>query len=429
MRADLGWSYLTAGMMNTVNAAGYLVGALLTPLWLRRGDARTVFLAGCAATAASLLAHGLVTGDGALYLVRFVAGVSNALVFVAGGLLAARLATAAPAATRGRAAAASCSACTTAARGSASSPRRWSCHRRSAAPSPTPGKAPGSAFAALAFVATGLAALATSALRAAPGAAGRAERAARRVRLAAVRGGAARLSAVRPGLHRLHDLRHLAASRRAGREGTATAFFALLGLAVMASPWIWAGVLQRFRGGGALALLCALVAVATLAPVLSAQLADRVRLGPAVRRRPSRGRRLDDRARSPQSRAVRLGRRHRRVHHRFRGRPDRRPEPGRPDHRSLRRLARRLRGCRRRCSRSAHSSRRDKGRSPAPEALNRRSETEELAQARLLVGQRGTKLGLARRAVGIAELELQAAGRDEALPQPTTRSCQSSGRA
>ncbi len=28
MRADLGWSYLTAGAMNTVNAAGYLVGAL-----------------------------------------------------------------------------------------------------------------------------------------------------------------------------------------------------------------------------------------------------------------------------------------------------------------------------------------------------------------------------------------------------------------
>ena len=28
MRADLGWSYFTAGAMNTVNAAGYLVGAL-----------------------------------------------------------------------------------------------------------------------------------------------------------------------------------------------------------------------------------------------------------------------------------------------------------------------------------------------------------------------------------------------------------------
>ena len=36
MRADLGWSYFTAGAINTVNAAGYLVGALLTPLAMRR---------------------------------------------------------------------------------------------------------------------------------------------------------------------------------------------------------------------------------------------------------------------------------------------------------------------------------------------------------------------------------------------------------
>jgi len=42
MRADLGWNYLTAGAMNTVNAAGYLVGALLTPAGLRRFGARRV---------------------------------------------------------------------------------------------------------------------------------------------------------------------------------------------------------------------------------------------------------------------------------------------------------------------------------------------------------------------------------------------------
>ena len=31
MRADLGWSYFVAGAMNTVNAAGYLAGALAAP--------------------------------------------------------------------------------------------------------------------------------------------------------------------------------------------------------------------------------------------------------------------------------------------------------------------------------------------------------------------------------------------------------------
>jgi predicted MFS family arabinose efflux permease len=52
--------------------------------------------------------------------------------------------------------------------------------------------------------------------------------------------------------------------------GLIVAFYVLLGLAVVASSWIWAGLLQRARGGGALALLNALLALATLLPVLSA---------------------------------------------------------------------------------------------------------------------------------------------------------------
>jgi predicted MFS family arabinose efflux permease len=276
MRADLGWSYLTAGMMNTVNAAGYLVGALLTPLWLRRGDARTVFLAGCAATATSLLAHGLVTSDSALYLVRFVAGVSNALVFIAGGLLAARLATAATTAT-------------TRVSGSSSglvlgvyyggtglgivvsalvvppSLGRVVAH---------PWQGAWLAFGALAFVATGLAALATTALREAAPTTPSTAPGDQRSAFAWQPLAAALLAYLLFGLGYIGYMTFVISLLREEQvsEGTATAFFALLGLAVMASPWIWAAVLQRFRGGGALALLCGLVALATLAPVLSAQL-------------------------------------------------------------------------------------------------------------------------------------------------------------
>ena len=48
MRADLHWSYALAGAMNTANAVGYLVGALLTPLLLRRLGASALRLArGC----------------------------------------------------------------------------------------------------------------------------------------------------------------------------------------------------------------------------------------------------------------------------------------------------------------------------------------------------------------------------------------------
>jgi predicted MFS family arabinose efflux permease len=49
-----------------------------------------------------------------------------------------------------------------------------------------------------------------------------------------------------------------------------TGFYTALGVAVMASPRLWAGLLDRHRDGRALALLNALVGVATLAPALSA---------------------------------------------------------------------------------------------------------------------------------------------------------------
>ena len=91
MRADLGWSYLTAGAMNTLNAAGYLAGALLTPAWLRRFGARAVLLGGSASAAVLLAAHGAVTDNLALYVLRGLTGVASAAAFVAGGVLAARL--------------------------------------------------------------------------------------------------------------------------------------------------------------------------------------------------------------------------------------------------------------------------------------------------------------------------------------------------
>ena len=46
-------------------------------------------------------------------------------------------------------------------------------------------------------------------------------------------------------------------------------FYIGLGLAVIASSWLWARVLQRAAGGGAMALLNGLLALATLLPVVS----------------------------------------------------------------------------------------------------------------------------------------------------------------
>ena len=83
MRADLGWSYLTAGAMNTVNAAGYLPARCCCRALLRRFDARRVLLAGSAAPALLLAAHGVVVGDAALYALRLLTGVASAAAFVA----------------------------------------------------------------------------------------------------------------------------------------------------------------------------------------------------------------------------------------------------------------------------------------------------------------------------------------------------------
>lgn len=88
MRTELGWSYATAGAMNTANAAGYLIGALAAaPVAARVGDKRG-FLAGVLLTAVSLLATGLATDITLLALLRVVAGAAGALSLVTGGALA-----------------------------------------------------------------------------------------------------------------------------------------------------------------------------------------------------------------------------------------------------------------------------------------------------------------------------------------------------
>ncbi|MBP8296759.1 MAG: YbfB/YjiJ family MFS transporter [Burkholderiales bacterium] len=91
MRADLDWSYTQAGSMNSVNALGYLAGSLVAFYTIAAVGARRLFIGGMYATAAALALSALVTGFDALALLRFAAGVSGAIVFIAGGALAAAL--------------------------------------------------------------------------------------------------------------------------------------------------------------------------------------------------------------------------------------------------------------------------------------------------------------------------------------------------
>ena len=92
MRQALDWSYTLAGAMNTANAAGYLLGALLMPRLLPRWPPGLVLRVGVALAAVFMALSGFVSDAGALLVQRLLAGWASALVFVTGGLLAAGLA-------------------------------------------------------------------------------------------------------------------------------------------------------------------------------------------------------------------------------------------------------------------------------------------------------------------------------------------------
>lgn len=97
MRDSLGWSYSTAGFMNTMNAAGYLAGALVASRVVRRfGTYQSVWI-GMLLSLASL-ALSAISGDTVIFsIARLGAGVGAAFSLVAGGALAANLAQANPA--------------------------------------------------------------------------------------------------------------------------------------------------------------------------------------------------------------------------------------------------------------------------------------------------------------------------------------------
>ena len=267
MRADLGWSYTVAGAMNTVNAAGYLAGALLAPGWLRRYGARRALLAGGVGSALLLAAHGAVTSDAALYLLRGLTGLASAATFVSGGLLAAQLSNRAPSGEAGRA---------------PSAGLVLGIYYGgtgvgiviSALLVPPLSALPGAHAWQWAWVALGVAALAATSIT------GWATQGLPTGQVARAGSVPFRWSEFACGLasYFLFGLGYIGymtfvvtlLREQQLSAAAITVFYALLGLAVLGSSFVWAGLLQRQRGGGAMRLLNALLAVATVLPVLSA---------------------------------------------------------------------------------------------------------------------------------------------------------------
>ena len=97
MRDTLGWSYSAAGFMNTINAAGYLAGALVAARLANRYGLLTLVKAGTLMAIVSLALCAVSANFVLLSFGRLLAGFGAALSFVAGGALAATIAQTQPA--------------------------------------------------------------------------------------------------------------------------------------------------------------------------------------------------------------------------------------------------------------------------------------------------------------------------------------------
>ncbi|MDI3381770.1 YbfB/YjiJ family MFS transporter [Xenophilus aerolatus] len=266
MRQDLGWSYALAGGMNTANALGYLLGALCTPALMRRWGAGRLLVAGAVLASVFMAASGFFTGAPALLVQRLLAGVASAWVFVAGGLLAARLAAEHPAQSgfllglyyggTGLGIVVSALGVPPLLAWGAAGAHAWRWAWW------------GLAVASLAATVVLAATARALPVAPAPGAGGpTSPDAAVPLR----RLGWAMAGYLCFGAGYIGYMTFVIALLRTGGASAPqlTLFYALLGVAVLASSRLWAGVLGRWRGGEPQALLNALLGVATLLPVLS----------------------------------------------------------------------------------------------------------------------------------------------------------------
>ena len=91
MKAELGWNYAQAGWLNTANALGYIAGAVLTMVLIRRVPPSRLFAFGLITTTLALLVTGLNIALWWQTLWRVMAGIFGAMSFSTAGALAAQL--------------------------------------------------------------------------------------------------------------------------------------------------------------------------------------------------------------------------------------------------------------------------------------------------------------------------------------------------
>jgi len=92
MQEDLSLNFSQAGALNTANALGYLLGALLTRLLVQSWGNRLLFNRGMLLTAFALCLTGFVQDLYLLSICRLLGGIGGAAIFICGGALASNIA-------------------------------------------------------------------------------------------------------------------------------------------------------------------------------------------------------------------------------------------------------------------------------------------------------------------------------------------------
>lgn len=265
MRADLRWTYLLAGGMNTANAGGYLLGALATPALMRRFRTQSVLVVGATLTGVFMLFSGFAVDVNLLLAQRVLSGATSASVFIAGGVLAARLGSLHPQRAGlligvyyggtglgilTSALLVPATLAVAAARGAA---HAWQWAWLSLG-----------AMCLLATLAMALPARGVDGGPTARGATGH-------VRVRSLAYGLGGYFMFGVGYIGYMTFVVALLKEQGMRPPVVTTFYAALGLSVVASSRIWARALDHFKGGQAIAILCALLGVATSLPALTAR--------------------------------------------------------------------------------------------------------------------------------------------------------------
>ena len=91
MQTEMNWNYMQAGWLGTINALGYIVGAVFTMLLVQKFPSKYLFAAGLISTSVTLFLTGILVKIEFQFVLRFLAGLFGAISFSTAGALASTL--------------------------------------------------------------------------------------------------------------------------------------------------------------------------------------------------------------------------------------------------------------------------------------------------------------------------------------------------